>query len=61
MELTLLICWYDRRPNGEPDYDRKHTGRIRGATPGECMHKYFELSNNHDLSRFTRTEIIGVY
>ena len=60
MSITLLIRWYDRRPNFLPDYESPHFGRIKG-TPDECMKQYRELQSSHDLSKYSATEIIGVY
>ena len=61
MEITMLVSWYDRKPDFQPDYDKVHYGRIKGKTPEECMKKYRELSWNHDVVTYTKTEIIGIY
>jgi hypothetical protein len=60
--ITLLIRWYDRKTDDfTPDYDSPHTGRIKGATPDECMFLYRQWCLEHDLARYTRSEIIEIY
>ena len=61
MTITLLIQWFDRHHDMSPNYDERHIGRIRGSTPNECMAKYHEFLRNHDLSKYTQTEIIAIY
>lgn len=58
--MVMYIVWYDRKPDFTADFDGRHTGSIRGETPGEIMAQFRTLSNGHDLARFTRLEIIGI-
>lgn len=60
--IWMFIRWYDRHLDDmSPDYDKPHHGKIHGDTPNECMRKYRQLSRNHDLSKYTPTEIVGIY
>lgn len=55
--MKMFILWYDRKPDFEPDYYKPHRKTITGKTPEDCMEAYNELSYNHDLAKYTRTEI----
>lgn len=61
MELNLLVCWYDRKPDFAPDYDSQHHGTIKGHSPSELMTQLNAMRNNHDLSHYTQIEIVYLY
>lgn len=58
--MTMHIVWYDRNEDFTPNYSNPHRGTIRGESAAEIMRQYRELSNNHNLAKYTRTEIVGI-
>jgi len=44
-----------------PNYDDKHHGLFRGETPDDCMEQLRAFRENHDLSKYTRIEIIMIF
>lgn len=61
MTIHMLIQWYGRNPDLSVNYNDEHHGTIVGNTPEECMTKYRTFSHSHDLTRFSRTEIVEIY
>lgn len=61
MKIHMLVQWYERKPDFSPDYDNEHHGTIIGDSPDDCMKQYRQLSDNHDLAKYTKTEIIMIY
>lgn len=59
--ISLYCEWYGRHEDMTPNYDEKHHGNIHGETPADCMAKLEAFRENHDLSKYTRVEIIKVY
>jgi len=62
MIIHMVIIWYDINPETcDPIYSKDHFGTVIGKTPKECMDQFFELEKNHDLSKFSRMQIAGIY
>ena len=60
--IHMVIVWWDHKPGSfEPDYDRKYTVTIVEATPADCMAQYRLIQDNHDLVKFTPTQILMIY
>ena len=59
--ITMVIRWYTRKPDFSPDWNEFHQGKIKGTSPDDCMKQYRKMQNNHDLAKYTRLEIIGIY
>lgn len=59
--MKLVIQWYDRKPNFDADYSKEHHGTFYGSSADDCMKQYNEWRQNHDICRFTRSEIIYIY
>lgn len=59
--IHLLIRWYGRKPDGQPDYEDEHHGTIVGDTAELCSQQLKRLREDHDLSRYTRMEIAEIY
>lgn len=58
--MTMYVVWYDRKPDFDADYSKAHRGTIHGETCSEIMAQFREISNNHDLAKFSRLEIVGI-
>ena len=59
--ICMNIIWYDINEDFIPDYANPHVITIKGKDPQDCMNQYSALKSGHDLSKFTRTEIIGIF
>lgn len=59
--VALCVMWYGRNSDGSANYDENHHGKFYGTNCADVMHQYRAFSNNHDLSKYTHTEITGVY
>lgn len=59
--MTFTIQWYDRDKNTfKPIYENVHHGTIHGDNAAECMGKYNCWRQNHDLVKYTCSEIVYV-
>ncbi len=59
--MTFTIQWYDRDTDTfKPIYENEHHGTIHGENAAECMGNYNIWRQNHDLYRFTKSEIVFV-
>lgn len=60
MAIQLIVAWYGRDDHGRSDYDNRYIKYITGKTPEDCMAEYMDLCLNHDIAKYTRTEIVDV-
>lgn len=58
--MTMYVIWYDRKSDFSPDLLRQHNGTVRGASCAEIMAKLHSLQRNHDLTKFSPIEIVGI-
>jgi len=62
MKIEMKIMWFDRKQDDfKPDYNNVHFALVTGNNPQECMREFRKLSDNHDLVRYTRMEILEIY
>lgn len=62
MIIHMIIVWYDiNYETRDPFYSKQHSVTVVGETPRECMEKFYELEKTHDLSKFSRMQIAGIY
>lgn len=58
--MAMYVVWYDRNADFTPNYTNSHRGTIRGESAAEIMAQFRNISNNHDLAKYTRLEIVGI-
>lgn len=58
--MILTIRWYERNNDFTPNYNKEHHGTIRGNSAAECMMLLTTYRQDHDIEKFTKTEIIYV-
>lgn len=59
--MTIIIKWYERNVDFSANYNKEHHGTIVGDGASDVWRKFIEHGNTHDLSKYTRREIIGMY
>ena len=59
--MTILVRWYERKADFTADTTKEHHGTITGESATECWRKFTEHGYNHDLNRYTRREICGMW
>ena len=59
--ISMLVIWYGRNSDMTPDYSQQYHGTFSGKNPDEVMTKYRQYQRNHDLSKYTRTEIAMIW
>lgn len=60
--IYMVIVWYDRnQKTAEPIYSESHNATVSGETPVECMKAFLDLERNHDMDKYTRMHIAGIY
>lgn len=58
--MIIKILYFDRNDDFTPNYDKSHLKEIEAENAASCMALYRALSDNHDLSKYTRTQIVDV-
>lgn len=59
--MKITIRFYRRNPKDfSADYSQEHTVVFSGMNAKACMYQYDSYRNNHDLAKFTKTEIVNV-
>lgn len=61
MKIHLYIQWFERNEDWSPNYDKEHHGTIEGDTPQDCMKQLQAFRDNHDCSKYTKTEILYIF
>lgn len=61
MRIQMEVIWFDRGADFKPDYTKPHHGSFCGETPAEIMAQYHAYEQNHDLEKFSRLEIVGIF
>ena len=60
--MTIRIQWFDRNQDDySPNYSNMHTGTISGKDADDVWKKFCEYRRNHNLAKYTRGEIIGMW
>lgn len=58
--MTIYICYYERKSDHSPDYDKQHTKEIHGKNAKECMDSYTEMLTYHNCFKYSRPEIYDI-
>lgn len=58
--MIMHVVWYDRNEDFSANYNMVHRGTFRGITCAEIMSAFRTFSNNHNLAKYTRLEIVGI-
>ena len=59
--MKMVIQWYDRNNDFSANYEEKHHGTFIGTCADDCMSQYNAWRQNHDLAKFTPSEIVYIY
>lgn len=59
--MKMVIQWYERNSDFSPNYDKKHHGTFFGPCADDCMDQYIKWRRDHDLAKYTPTEIVYIY
>ena len=62
--MTIVIRYFDRKENDFSgfgyNYDNQHRVSFHGQTARECMKQIEDYRMNHDIAKYTATEIYDV-
>ena len=58
--MTITIRFWRRNRDFKPDYNKEIKQRFTGENAASCMEKINRFRENHDLAKFTHTEIVFV-
>lgn len=59
--IGMTVVWYDNIDIGKPDYSKPHYREFIGETPESIMCDYANFSWNHDVVKYSPTEIVGIF
>lgn len=61
MEVSLVMRWYDRDENLNPDWDKEHRKTFTADTPAGCYEQYCQWVSTLDLARNTIPVLDNLY
>ena len=59
--MTLYYCYYGLNEDYSKNWRDPHIDSVSGENATECMKKYVAGDKTHDVSKYTRREIISVH